>query len=140
VKVVFDTNILISAFAIPGGSAEKAVLKITENDIHLVISKAIIHELLDVLARKFARDAEELARVAVYLSELGEMVSPKRKIKILKDDPDNRILECAIAGRADMIVTGDQAMLRLGKYEGIRIITLKEFLQTSKISKLRVKM
>jgi len=84
-----------------------------------------------VLARKFGRDAEELARVAVYLSELGEMVSPKRKIKILKDDPDNRILECAIAGRADMIVTGDQAMLRLGEYEGVRIITLKEFLQTS---------
>jgi len=132
VKVVFDTNIFISAFAIPGGSAEKAILKIIENDIHLVISKAIIHELLDVLARKFGRDAEELARVAVYLSELGEMVSPKRKIKILKDDPDNRILECAITGRADMIVTGDQAMLRLGKYEGIRIITLKEFLQTSK--------
>ncbi len=130
-KVVFDTNIFISAFAIPGGSAEKAILKIIENDIHLVISKAIIHELLDVLARKFGRDAEELARVAVYLSELGEMVSPKRKIKILKDDPDNRILECAIAGRADMIVTGDQAMLRLGEYEGVRIITLKEFLQTS---------
>jgi len=131
VKVVFDTNIFISAFAIPGGSAEKAILKIIENDIHLVISKAIIHELLDVLARKFGRDAEELARVAVYLSELGETVSPKRKIKILKDDPDNRILECAIAGRADMIVTGDQAMLRLGEYEGVRIITLKEFLQTS---------
>ena len=131
-KVVFDTNIFISAFAIPGGSAEKAILKIIENDIHLVISKAIIHELLDVLARKFGRDAEELARVAVYLSELGEMVSAKKKIKILKDDPDNRILECAIAGRADIIVTGDKAMLQLGEYEGVRIITLKEFLQTSK--------
>jgi uncharacterized protein len=130
VKVVFDTNIFISAFVIPGGSTEKAVLKIIENNIHLVISKAIIQELLDVLARKFGRDAEELARTAVYLSELGEMVSPKRKIKVLKDDPDNRILECAVAGRAEIIVTGDKAMLQLGKYEGVRIITLKEFLQT----------
>ncbi|MGH7380806.1 MAG: putative toxin-antitoxin system toxin component, PIN family [Candidatus Methylomirabilales bacterium] len=127
-RAVFDTNIYVSAFAIPGGRAQAALLKAVEGEVRLVISKPIIHELLDVLARKFGRDAEELARVAVFLAELAEVVQPRRKIDMLSDDTDNRILECAIAGRADVIVTGDRAMLELGEYQGVRIMTLREFL------------
>ncbi|MGH7426223.1 MAG: putative toxin-antitoxin system toxin component, PIN family [Candidatus Methylomirabilales bacterium] len=127
-RAVFDTNIYVSAFAIPGGRAQAALLKAVKGEVRLVISKPIIHELLDVLARKFGRDAEELARVAVFLAELAEVVQPRRKIEMLSDDTDNRILECAIAGRADVIVTGDRAMLELGEYQGVRIMTLREFL------------
>ena len=127
-RAVFDTNIYVSAFAIPGGRAEAALLKAVEGEVRLVISKPIIHELLDVLARKFGRDAEELARVAVFLAELAEVVQPRRKIEMLSDDTDNRILECAIAGRAEVIVTGDRAMLKLGEYQGVRIMTLRGFL------------
>ena len=104
------------------------MLKAVEGEVRLVISKPIIHELLDVLARKFGRDAEELARVAVFLAELAEVVQPRRKVEMLSDDTDNRILECAIAGRADVIVTGDRAMLELGEYQGVGIMTLREFL------------
>jgi len=128
VRAVFDTNIYVSAFAIPGGRAAAALLKAVEGEVRLVISKPIIHELLDVLARKFGRDAEELARVAVFLAELAEVVQPRRKVEMLSDDTDNRILECAIAGRADVIVTGDRAMLELGEYQGVGIMTLREFL------------
>jgi putative PIN family toxin of toxin-antitoxin system len=128
VRAVFDTNIYVSAFAIPGGRAEAALLKAVEGEVRLVISRPIIRELLDVLARRFGRDAEELARVALFLAELAEVVQPRRKIEMLSDDADNRILECAIAGRADVIVTGDQAMLELGEYQGVRIVTLREFL------------
>ena len=127
-RAVFDTNIYVSAFAIPGGRAEGALLKAVKGEVRLVISKPIMHELLDVLARKFGRDAEELARVAVFLAELAEVVQPRRKIDMLSDDTDNRILECAIAGRADVIVTGDRAMLELGEYHGVRIMTLRAFL------------
>ena len=127
-RAVFDTNIYVSAFAIPGGRAQAALLKAVEGEVRLVISKPIIHELLDVLSRKFGRDAEELARVAVFLAELAEVVQPRRKIDMLSDDTDNRILECAIAGRADVIVTGDRAMLELGEYHGVRIMTLRAFL------------
>lgn len=129
-KAVFDTNIFISAIAIPGSRAEAAILKVVTADVRLVISREIIHEVLEVLARKFDRNAEELARVAVYLADLAEVVTPLRRLKVLGDEPDNRILECAVAGRADAIVTGDQAMLRLGAYRKIRIISLKEFLET----------
>lgn len=128
-KAVFHTNIFVSAFAIPGGRAEAAILRTVEGDVRLVISRAIIHEALDVLARKFDRNQEELARVAVYLSEIAEIVAPRLRLKTLRDEPDNRILECALAGKADVIVTGDQAMLRLGTFRGIRIMSLKDFLE-----------
>jgi len=82
-----------------------------------------------VLARKFGRDKEELARVAVYLTEIGIMVRPRRKIRVLSDNPDNRILECAVSGEADIIVTGDKAMLNLGEYKNAKILSLKEFLE-----------
>ncbi len=131
-KAVFDTNIFISAFVLPGSRAEAALLKIIEGETELLISKPIIKEVLGVLARKFDRDTEELARVAVYLSELGMVVHPRGRLKVLSDEPDNRILECAVAGNAEVIVTGDQAMLRLGTYRGIQILSLKQFLAIGK--------
>jgi putative PIN family toxin of toxin-antitoxin system len=127
-KVVFDTNIYISALIFPGGRAEAALLKVVEGDVELILSVPVIHEVLDVLSRKFDRDAEELARIAVYLADLGRIVKPRRKLAVLRDEPDNRILECAVAGHADIIVTGDQAMLELGEHKGIRVVTLKAFL------------
>lgn len=130
-KAVFDTNIFISAFVIPGSRAETALVKVAEGGAKLAISPAIIHEVLDVLARKFDRNPEELARVAVYLSELAEVVTPRRRLKVLRDEPDNRILECAVTAKAKIIVTGDQAMLKLGEYRGIRILSLKDFLASS---------
>ena len=129
-KAVLDTNIFISALTLPGGQAEKAELAAVEGRFDLAISKPIIHEVLGVLARKFARDAEELARVAVFLSELGEVVQPRKTLHVLSDEPDNRILECALAAHAKLIVTGDRAMLELGEHKGIRIVTLREFLGT----------
>ncbi len=129
-RAVFDTNIFISAFMFPGGRAEAALSKVIEGDVQLLVSKPLIHEVIDVLSRKFNRDAEELARVAVYLSELGKVVQPKRTLSVLRDDPDNRILECAVTGHAEVIVTGDRAMLELGEYKDVRIITLRDFLES----------
>ena len=127
-RIVFDASIYVSAFVIPGGQAEAALLKAVEGEAQLVVSRAIIHELLEVLARKFGRDPEELAHVAVFLAELADVVRPRRTLKVLRDDADNRILECALAGQADVIVTGDRAMLARGEYQRVRIVTLREFL------------
>jgi uncharacterized protein len=127
-RVVFDTNIFISALVIPGSLAEKAILKIIEGGDILVTSKDIINEVLSVLSSKFSRDKEGLSHVAVMLSELAEFVKPIKKISIFKDDPDNRILECAIHGKADVLVTGDKEMLQLRDYKGVKIISLKEYI------------
>lgn len=128
-KVVFDTNIYVSAFLLPGSQADSALMRITEGPDRLIVSKAIVDELLDVLSRKFAKDANELARVAVFLADLADIVRPRSRIDVLQDEPDNRILECARTGRADAVVTGDKAMLRLRRFGEIRIISLQEYLE-----------
>jgi putative PIN family toxin of toxin-antitoxin system len=129
VRVVFDTNIFISAFVIPESLAEKAIFKIIEGKDSLVISKDIINEVLSVLSSKFERDREALSHVAVTLTEIAELVKPSKRIKIFKDEPDNRIVECAISGEADFLVTGDKEMIQLREYKGVKIIRLKEYLE-----------
>jgi uncharacterized protein len=129
VRVVFDTNIFISAFVIPGSLAEKTILRIIEEKDSLLISRDIIDEVLSVLSSKFGRNREGLSHVAVTLSELAELVNPARRIKILKDESDNRILECAIYGEADFLVTGDKKILQLQEYKGVKIISLRGYLE-----------
>lgn len=131
-RVVFDSNILISALLFPGRRADVAVAKILDGTDNLIISRAIINEVLSVLASKFSRDKEELSRVAVLLGEMGQIVEPSRHLSVLKDEPDNRILECAVEGKAVVIVTGDKAMLAMGEYEGIRLMALADYLAKSR--------
>ena len=64
----------------------------------------------------------------MFLSGLALSVRPRRKLQVVKDEPDNRILECALAGHAEAIVTGDHALLSLREYRGVRIINLREYL------------
>jgi putative PIN family toxin of toxin-antitoxin system len=130
VRLVFDTNIFISVFVIPYSKAEKAILRIVEGTDSLIISKEFINKILSVLSSKFYRDSEAVSRTALYLSDLAQIVKPTRKIYILEDDPDNRVLECAVHGKADAIVTGDKEMLKLKEIEGIKIISLKEYLES----------
>jgi putative PIN family toxin of toxin-antitoxin system len=128
-KVVFDTNIYVSALLLPGSQADFALMRIADGTDRLIISKAIVDELLDVLSRNFAKDADELARVAVFLADLADIVRPRNRIEVLEDGPDNRILECARTGGAHAIVTGDKAMLRLRRFGAIRILSLQQYLE-----------
>ena len=127
-KVVFDTNVFVSALVFPGGSGERAVLRIVDGEDHLLVSRAIVGELLEVLARKFARDREELARVAVFVAGIAEVIEPSISLRVLSDEADNRILGCAVDGGAELVVTGDKQMLALGQCEGIRIVSLGDYL------------
>ena len=104
-KVVFDTNVFVSALTLPDGRGDQALRKIVEGEDSLALSKQILDELLSVLARKFARNREELARVAVLLSNLGEIVEPAESLTVLADEPDNRIVECALAATSSSPAT-----------------------------------
>ena len=81
------------------------------------------------LPADLARDAEALSHAAMFLSERSLSVKPRQRLHVVKDEPDDLILECATAGHADAIVTGDKAMLVLQIPE-CRIITLREYLET----------
>jgi putative PIN family toxin of toxin-antitoxin system len=128
-RVVFDANILVSAFTLPGGSGGRALGAILDGRATLLISKPILGETLRVLGTKFGRDREELARLAVFLADLAEVCVPGQGIRALADEPNNRILECAVAGGAALVVTGDRAMLALRRFQGVEIVTLREFLR-----------
>ena len=123
-----DTNMLVSALTLPGGRGDQALRRIVDGEDSLALSSPILDELLSVLARKFSHDREALARVAVFLSELGEFVEPTESLAVLADEPDNRILECALTADAQVIVTGDRAMLAHGEYRSIRILSLSTYL------------
>jgi uncharacterized protein len=127
-RVVLDSNIYVSALTLPGGRADAALAAALTGDYVALLSEPILGEILGVLGRSFSHDKEELARAALFLSDLAEHVSPRRRLSVLEDEPDNRILECAIEGDAELIVTGDKTMLRLGRFEGVEIVSLRAFL------------
>ena len=131
----------MSALVFPGGHADIALRRIIEERDQLLLSRPILDELLGILARKFSRDAEELAHVAVFLSDLSIPVKPRRKISVLADEPDNRILECAVTGGADVpaegyrsstiVVTGDKAILALKTFRKVKLLSLRSYLEES---------
>ncbi|EFK08171.1 toxin-antitoxin system toxin component, PIN family [delta proteobacterium NaphS2] len=127
-KVVFDTNIYISAFVIPGGNAEKAYLHAMDGDFELCTSIAILTELARKLDEKFEWEKEKIEQLITSISNLATTFKTSPWLKVLSDDPDNRILECALDATAEFVVTGDKHLLNLTRYQEIEIIKLSAFL------------
>lgn len=97
-----------------------------EGRYELVTSPSILAEFARVFVQKHGADDAHVRRVVVQIGTLGELVSPSRRLTVLRDDPDNRILECAVEGEADLIVSGERHLLELGSHEGIEIVTVSE--------------
>ena len=129
IKTCLDTNVIVSAVIFDGKPGQ--VLKLAQKgNLHLVISAAILSEVRKVLTFKFNRDESEIKRLVKWLVTVGKVVEPKRKISKLDYGPDNRILECALAGEADYIISGDKKhLLPLSEFEGIKIITASRLLK-----------
>lgn len=128
-KIVVDTNILISAFVFPEGSIYKIFENILTGQYKLGISSEILQELARVLELKFNYPDEKIAELSNFIERNAEVVVPKNKISIIKDDPDNRVPECAEAFGADYIVSGDNHILNAKRYKKIKIIKPSEFLK-----------
>lgn len=134
-KVVFDTNIFISAFVIPGGKAEKAYLYAIKGDFVLYTSVSILTETVQKLREKFSWRREKIIQLLKSISQVATVVKTSPSINLLSDEPDNRILECAVSTKTNLIVTGDRHLLTLGSYRDIRIIKLADFLNLIKTSR-----
>jgi putative PIN family toxin of toxin-antitoxin system len=126
-RVVLDTNILVSAI-IFGGKSRKLLKKGITKRYSIVISDLILRELVTVLRRpKFRTNEDEVHRTILALIRTADVVNVKAKTNVVKEDPkDNMIIETAIDGEADLIVTGDRHLLELESYRGIRIVTAQE--------------
>lgn len=130
-KVVFDTNIYISALITSGGNGEIAYQKAIDGEIQLFSSVPILSELARKLQDKFKWDAEHVTEAVRHIAAAAVVLKPAKRLTVLTDEPDNRILECAVEAGADFIVTGDKHLLKLGAYKGSSIITLAKFLESS---------
>ena len=127
-KVVFDTNIYISAFVIPGGNAEKAYLHAIDGDFELCTSIAILTELARKLDEKFGWEKQKIVQLLTSISDVATVLKTTPRLKVLSDDPDNRILECALKAGVAFLVTGDKHLLKLRNYENFESIKLANFL------------
>ena len=128
-RVVFDTNIFISAFLTPGGRGEAALLLAIARDVELFTSVPILTELARKLREKFDWDDEHVTAAVRHVAGAARIVKPSQRLTVLADEADNRILECALAARAALIVTGDRHLLALGSYQSVSVIPLAKFLQ-----------
>ena len=129
-RVVLDTNVLISALLFDG-VPERIFLAGLRGEIQLLTSVSLLEELGRVLKGKFKIDANSVAHTIELVKSVAEVVEVRSRIRvILHPDGDNRVLECASDGKADLIVTGDtKHILPLGKYKGTRILSPAEFVR-----------
>lgn len=133
-KVVFDANTLISGLLWDGNEA-RVIEKAENKEIRLFISPELIEELEGVLKReKFCKRLEgkeyTVDKAVSKIALIATLIKPTRKINVIKEDPeDNRVLECAVSAKVDVIVSGDSHLLDLKDYSGIDIITASEFIK-----------
>jgi len=127
-KLVFDTNVYVSAFVVPGSKSDLAFRLALRGAFDLVTSDAILKELREKLSSKFGLEGSEVERIERVIEGVATRTEPDTEFRVLNDAADNRILECAVASGASAIVTGDKQLLALKAYEGIGIMTVAELL------------
>ena len=130
-RVVLDTNTLVSGVLLSDSVPGQAVRKAVTEDL-MLMSEDSLYELADVLSRKkFDRylsveDREEFIRLVLRVAEMVPIV---RVVHACRDEADNRILEVAVNGDAELIVSGDSDLLRLHPFRGIPVLKPGEYVK-----------
>ena len=127
-KVVLDTNVIVSGLNFPTSNPAKILLLVASGEVTNFTSRHIVNETSRILANKFFWTREEAQAAEVWLKTFSKSVNPKNRISVIDDVPDNRILECALEGRADFIISGDHHLTDLTNYQGIKIVAPSTFL------------
>jgi len=130
-KVVFDTNIYISA-VIFGGNPRACLELARSKELDLYVSPPILVELSSKLRLKFGWNDDEVFDLVEGIIRFCKVIKPKHKVSVIKSDvSDNMILECAKEAKADFIVSGDiKHVLSLKEFEGTKILNAKQFLDS----------
>lgn len=130
-RVLLDTNVMISGTFWPGKS--KMLLNaVRRGEITCITSETLLEELREILTdpeKPFRLSAEEARQVVDAWRSLATLIDPTSRVSVCRDDDDNRVLECAVDGKADYIVTGDKDLLNLRVFEGVKIVNASDLLQ-----------
>jgi hypothetical protein len=132
VNVVVDTNVFISSLINPAGTPGKIVDLWKVGRISLCLSQEILHEYLEVIARLGISDDPAVATLLKIFESRGNQVyvSETSALTVIENDPeDNKFLECAIAARAQYVISGDRHLLKLREFQGIRVLTPAAFIR-----------
>jgi putative PIN family toxin of toxin-antitoxin system len=130
-RVVLDTNIIVSALIFPGGAPEVVYRLALENRIELISSRSLLAELGSVLESKFGWEPNRVEQAVGQLTRIATLVEPTVAIAEITVDPaDNRVLEAATAGEVAVIVSGDRHLLGLGTWRGVPVRKAADFMQT----------
>ncbi len=129
-KAVFDTNVLVAAFATEG-LCSKLLHRANRKTFGLFLSPFISREFAKILEKKLALSPGEIEEANGLLAEVAVLIDPEEKsitvLGVCRDEDDNQILACALSCEADYIVTGDQDLLALKTFRKIRIVSPREF-------------
>ncbi|HEX9774108.1 MAG TPA: putative toxin-antitoxin system toxin component, PIN family [Actinomycetota bacterium] len=128
-RIVLDTNVLISAILFPGGPPEDVLRLAIEGRVELVTSATLLTEYARVLTEKFGHSEGQASERVRRIVAIAKIVKPHERVEEVAEDPeDDRVLEAALASEANVIVSGDKHLLRLGSWRGIRVQRPAEFL------------
>lgn len=126
-RAVLDTNIIVSGVIYRGKPRQVLDLSLEEN-IEVFTSPILLAELAEASTKKFSLTPEQIALTEKEIKDVFRIVYPTKTLHIQKDEDDNRVLEAAVEGNCNYVVTGDKELLDLGNYKGIKILTADEFL------------
>ena len=129
-RIVVDTNVFISSFF--GGNPRKVIDLWKEGKVTLCLSQAILDEYIQVLVRMGLAEKQELSELLSLFRKREHLlyVAKPSEVKVVRSDPgDDKFIECAVALEAEAIVTGDKAILALGNYMRIKILSPQQFLK-----------
>ena len=125
-RVFLDTNVMASAIATRGLCAD--VLQVSLAEHQLVVGEKVLSELRRVLVRKFRAPQELAAEADEFLRREADVVAKAPRLKLSFDDADDLIvLEQAVAGAADVLVTGDHDFLKMDGQTAVRILSPRNF-------------
>lgn len=129
VRLVLDTNVLVSAALKPEDLQRTAVLLAVTKPARLYITPAILEEYADVLARRELRIRKGVRlQLLQMIRNRCVSVVPRRRIEVTSDPDDNIFIECADAARADYLITGNQRHFPRF-WKGTKVITSREFIE-----------
>jgi uncharacterized protein len=129
VRIVADTNVLVSALIFPGGPPEAVFRLVLESRVELVTSRPLLAELGRVLTQKFGWQPSRAEEAVAQLVRVARIVEPRHRLTVVVPDPhDDRVLEAAIEGEVDVVVSGDSHLLDLETWRGIATQSPSTFL------------
>ncbi len=127
IKVILDTNILISGIGF-GGKPREVLHLILDDKIEAITSPILLAELEDVINKKFPKLVYIFALIIKQIKDKFKIVNPQRSLLVSRDEDDNRVLEAAVEGKCSYIITGDKDLLDLKNFKNIKIVTSDTFL------------